>query len=74
MKINLHTHSNTSDGSLSVEKLMNTLKEYQYDLVALTDHDTAMGNEIAKQKCPINFIEGIDSSIFPTCYLFKIIA
>lgn len=60
MKINLHTHSNTSDGSLSVKKLMSTLKEYQYDLVALTDHDTAMGNEIAKQSCPINFIEGIE--------------
>ena len=60
MKINLHTHSNTSDGSLSVEKLMDTLKKYHYDLVALTDHDTAVGNEIAKKICKINFIEGIE--------------
>ena len=60
MKINLHTHSNTSDGSLSVENLMDTLKKYHYDLVALTDHDTAVGNEIAKKVCKINFIEGIE--------------
>ena len=60
MKINLHTHSNNSDGSLSVEDLIRVLQEYRYDLIALTDHDTVSGNELAKEISDISFIEGIE--------------
>ena len=63
MKINLRAHSNTSNGSLSVEKLMDILKEYHYDLVALTDHDTAVGNGIAIWAHPYIICKNGDYSI-----------
>lgn len=63
LKINLHTHSSHSDGSLPVEKLMRVMKENDYDIVALTDHDTVTGCAQAKKCCEffgIRFIPGVE--------------
>lgn len=38
--IDLHTHTNNSDGSLSVEKLLEEAQEKQIDYLSITDHDT----------------------------------
>lgn len=69
-KINLHIHSSCSDGSLGLKELFKVLKEHNYDLVALTDHDCIDGNKEAKQICKslrMNFIPGIEI----TSYLCK---
>ncbi len=41
--IDLHTHSNCSDGSLSPEELINEALEAGLSAIALTDHDTMAG-------------------------------
>jgi len=46
--VDLHTHSNFSDGDLSPEKLINEAFNQGLSAVALTDHDTINGLEIAK--------------------------
>lgn len=44
MKIaDLHVHSNNSDGSDSVENLVNELQKNKVEIFALTDHDTIAG-------------------------------
>ncbi len=37
-KVNLHTHTNVSDGKLSPSEALNRYREKGYDAVALTDH------------------------------------
>ena len=43
MRIDLHTHSDRSDGTLSPAGVVTAAKEAGLDVVALTDHDTAEG-------------------------------
>lgn len=43
MKIDLHNHSNYSDGAWSVKKLLDKAKSRGVDIIALTDHDGAYG-------------------------------
>lgn len=43
MKIDLHTHSNKSDGILSPKELVHLAKNQGVDILALTDHDTVAG-------------------------------
>ena len=43
MKIDLHSHSTASDGSLSPSQLVHHASERKLDLIALTDHDTVSG-------------------------------
>jgi 3',5'-nucleoside bisphosphate phosphatase len=43
MRIDLHTHSTASDGTLSPAELMTAAAEAGLDVVALTDHDTTSG-------------------------------
>ena len=47
-KIDLHTHSNKSDGSLSPSQLMKAAKDAGLAAIALTDHDTIEGLPEAK--------------------------
>lgn len=63
--VDLHTHSNKSDGELSPSKLMQTAYENGVRIISLTDHDTVAGNEEAGNKCRelnIKFITGIEIS------------
>ena len=47
--IDLHTHSNISDGTLSPEALLALAAERGVDVLALTDHDSMHGIERARQ-------------------------
>lgn len=43
MRIDLHTHSNRSDGTSSPAELVRHAREVGMDVVAITDHDTTAG-------------------------------
>ena len=64
--IDLHTHSNVSDGSLSPEALIRSAAKRGLSAIALTDHDTLGGLEAAKNEAAalgIRFIPGIEFEI-----------
>ncbi|BFM20421.1 PHP domain-containing protein [Gilvimarinus japonicus] len=65
MKIDLHMHSNCSDGELTPEALVARAKEAGLDAIALTDHDTIAG--LARARCAaehegMTLINGIEFS------------
>jgi len=73
--IDLHTHSNFSDGDLSPEQLVNEALKHGLTAIALSDHDTIKGLDIAKKAADqiienrfdkdvkFKFIPGIEISI-----------
>jgi predicted metal-dependent phosphoesterase TrpH len=64
-RIDLHLHSNRSDGSESPAVVMRAAKEAGLDIVALTDHDTTDGWDEARAACAdlgITFVPGIEFS------------
>lgn len=62
--IDLHTHSNFSDGTYSPEELIIEAKEKGIEALALTDHDTAEGIRALKNfNFPIKFVPGIELSL-----------
>ena len=64
--IDLHTHSNISDGSLTPTELIKRAISLNISAIALTDHDTTDGVEEAKKAAgnKIEFIPGIELSAF----------
>ncbi len=63
MKIDLHAHSNCSDGKESVEEVFRQAKLAGVDVLALTDHDTTHGwpqAEAAAKAEGIGFVPGIE--------------
>ena len=62
MRADLHLHSRFSDGSDSVEILAQKIIEGGFSAVALTDHDTDLGNAPLAALLPkdIRFIPGIE--------------
>jgi predicted metal-dependent phosphoesterase TrpH len=54
VNIDLHTHSNCSDGSLRPADLVARAAAAGIDVLALTDHDTAAGLEEAEQSARIH--------------------
>ena len=67
-KIDLHVHSNFSDGKFSPSQIIDMAIEKNMPAIALTDHDNVEGNkegiEYAKGK-NIEFIAGIEITITP---------
>jgi len=64
--IDLHTHSNISDGELSPTALIKQAARQGLTAIALTDHDTLRGLETAKAEAAasnIRFIPGIEINI-----------
>ncbi|MFC0308430.1 PHP domain-containing protein [Gallibacterium trehalosifermentans] len=64
-KIDLHTHSNASDGVLSPTELILRAKEKQLEIIALTDHDTIDGiaeARLAAKQQQITLITGVEIS------------
>ena len=61
-KADLHIHSNYSDGSDTVEELVENIKLSKLDVFALTDHDTVEGCEKISQLIldGIKFIPGVE--------------
>lgn len=65
MRIDLHTHSDRSDGTVSPAELVRRAARTGLDVVALTDHDTADGWDeaaLVAQGCGIGFVPGIEIS------------
>lgn len=65
--VDLHTHSNCSDGSYSVKELMDYAHEKGLAAIALTDHDTIGGLEeaeayVAENYSDMEFVPGIEFS------------
>ena len=52
MRIDLHTHSTASDGTLTPAELVVAAAAAGLDVVALTDHDTTAGWAPARAACP----------------------
>lgn len=65
MKFDLHCHSHFSDGILSPQMLLARAKEREVNVLALTDHDTIAGLDLAQQAADevgITLINGIEFS------------
>ena len=58
LRADLHIHSNYSDGSDTVYKLAEIMKNAGIDIFALTDHDTVEGCKELSGKT--NFICGVE--------------
>lgn len=66
MRINLHSHSNKSDGINTPKELIDTFAKEDLDVIALTDHDTIAGLPEAKQLCKklgIALVPGVEFSV-----------
>jgi predicted metal-dependent phosphoesterase TrpH len=64
--VDLHTHSNASDGDFSPAQLIREGKKRNITVLALTDHDTIGGLEEAQSEADavgLRFIPGIEISI-----------
>jgi len=65
VRIDLHTHSNRSDGTDPVDDLITHAQQAGLDVIALTDHDTADGwveGRQAAERLGIGFVPGIEIS------------
>jgi 3',5'-nucleoside bisphosphate phosphatase len=65
VRIDLHTHSDRSDGTDSPDELMGRAAADGIDVVALTDHDTAVGWRDARDaagRLGIGFVPGMEVS------------
>ena len=65
--VDLHVHSNASDGTLSPEEVVRYAASKQLKAMALTDHDPIAGITQAKTaaaECGIELIPGIELSCF----------
>lgn len=65
--VDLHVHSNASDGTMSPEEVVAYAASKQLKAIALTDHDTVAGISRARkaaQDYPIELIPGIECSCF----------
>ncbi len=63
--IDLHTHSNYSDGTCTIEEIINMCAEKNIKTLSITDHDNIKGLEEAKEFCNeknINLITGVELS------------
>ena len=59
-KFDLHLHSNNSDGSASVQELVDTVLKSGIKIFALTDHDTVNGLKSIIVPNNIKFIKGVE--------------
>jgi hypothetical protein len=67
MKIDLHSHTNCSDGLLSPEDLVCRAVEKKVQVLAITDHDSTHGlaraaAKIASAQLPLQLINGVEIS------------
>lgn len=67
LRIDLHSHTNCSDGQLSPQNLIDRAVNFQIDVLAITDHDTVDGLAIARQyideqQVKLKLIDGIEIS------------
>ena len=61
-KIDLHIHSNLSDGDDSIDELVSKIKDEKIDLFSITDHDNIKSIDILFTINDINYIPGVEMS------------
>jgi predicted metal-dependent phosphoesterase TrpH len=67
MKVDLHLHSNWSDGSMGIPQLIRFAKVLGLDAISITDHDTMAGQADAIEegkKQELQIIPGVEISAF----------
>lgn len=65
MRIDLHTHSTVSDGTLTPTEVMRAAADAALDTVALTDHDSFNGLDEARteaERLGVGFVPGVELS------------
>lgn len=67
-QIDLHVHSNASDGTYTPTEVILTAKQAGLSAIALTDHDTVAGIKEAKEAAKVQNIELIVGSEFSCHY------
>lgn len=60
--VDLHIHSNLSDGDKSVKELIDILKQKKIELFSITDHDSVESINILNNEKSINYIPGVEMS------------
>src|SRR3954449_6911183 len=71
LRIDLHTHSTASDGTLDPGELVRAAVEARLDVLALTDHDTTAGWNRARAALPagLTLVPGCELSCrMPTAH------
>jgi len=71
MIIDLHIHSRSSDGALTVEEIIKVAKHRNIELMSITDHDSIECQEAAvalATKAGIRYVTGVELNI--TMYLY----
>lgn len=66
MAVDLHTHTNFSDGSLSPFELVEKAEELSLTAIAITDHDEIRANPIASEQAKgysVKVVPGVEFSI-----------
>ena len=64
-KVDLHSHTNYSDGFHSPEELVRKAKDDEIDILSITDHDSVNAIEEATEvgeKLGVEIIPGVESS------------
>ncbi|PKN73240.1 MAG: histidinol phosphatase [Candidatus Cloacimonetes bacterium HGW-Cloacimonetes-3] len=62
-RINLHLHSNVSDGALTPARLIKRSQEIGLDLISITDHDTSDGyKQLPPSLSPLRILPGMEIS------------
>lgn len=61
--IDLHMHSNYSDGTCTIEEIVNKAKQLGLSQIAITDHNILKGSVLAKDISEVNFIIGTELSV-----------
>ena len=65
LNVDLHSHSNISDGVLSPEALVGRASDNRTDIMALTDHDEVQGIPEARataKQAGVKFVPGVEIS------------
>lgn len=76
LRCDLHSHSTTSDGTLSPTELVQRAHEKGVEVFALTDHDATEGLKeaaIAADKVGLSFVAGIELSVTWSHQTFHIV-
>ncbi len=66
MKIDLHIHSRSSDGSFTVEEIVDEAKRRKIDFLSITDHDSIGCQEVAQDlvtKAGIRYVTGVELNV-----------
>lgn len=69
LRIDLHTHSNESDGTFTPSEVVRRAAELELDVVALTDHDTTAGLDPAARTAGEVGVEVVPGVEFSAEYL-----